>query len=158
MLVASAGAPTAGILVGVFGLVGVASTVVSAAVSVVCDSRRLRFMAAEEESFLQEIRLAFFSAALSEEHRNQLDWLAWHAHLLRNPARSYRRALYNRIASTQGQTGNEGSYFGTLRALPRLLGISPALRLAPQPACSGFMLSISFGSTFQKRSLKRPTV
>lgn len=47
VLVAAAGAPTAGILVGVFGLVGVASTVVAAAVSVVCDSRRLRFVAAE---------------------------------------------------------------------------------------------------------------
>lgn len=47
VLAAAASAPTAGVLVGVFGLVGVTSKVAAEAVSVVGRLRRLRFVAVE---------------------------------------------------------------------------------------------------------------
>lgn len=97
VLAAAASAPTAGALVGVFGLVGVASTVAAEAVSAV-----KRFMPLEVRGSRVGIVLAERLDSSQLFRRRSLDelaWLAWHARLPRNSARSDRRAVRNRIAS-----------------------------------------------------------
>lgn len=104
---------------------------------------------------MQQIRLAFFSAALSEEHRHKLDWLAWHAHPHRNPARSYRRALSNRIASTPGTNRERRFLLWHSASASSIARHSPTLRLASATSMPWFYafnlvwvnLSIAFSKT-----------
>ncbi|MBI0136180.1 MULTISPECIES: MFS transporter [Bifidobacterium] len=127
---AAASAPTAGVLIGVFGLVGVASTVAAEAVSVVgrfipLEVRGNRVGIVHAGNSAGILLSRFVGGALT----SLLGWrgmLACFATLL--VATGMLCAIV--LPRHQEQTGNKGSYFATLRALPRLLRISPALRLA----------------------------